>query len=71
MLIIIIPLIGKEDKLEWSRKNQDVIAEKRAEIQSTTVKGKQKVQTRIWKVFEESYKLDLEVINFFWFINLR
>lgn len=54
--------IGKEDKHEESRKTLEVIAEKREEMQSTIAKGKQKVHTCVWKAFEESYKLDLEVI---------
>ena len=40
----------------------DIIALKREELQSTVAKGKQKVHTRIWKVFEEGYKLDLRVM---------
>ena len=43
----------------------EVIAEKREEMQSTIAKGKQKVHTHVWKVFEESYKLDLEVIIYY------
>ena len=53
--------IEKEDKLALSRKRQEDIALKKEELQSTIAKGKQKVHTRIWKVFEESYKLDLQV----------
>ena len=54
-------MLEKEDKLALSTKRQEVIALKKEELQSTIAKGKQKVHTRIWKVFEESYKLDLQV----------
>ena len=52
---------GKIEKFDWSRKRQAKIASKKEEIQGTILRGKQKVQTPIWKVFEESYKSDLEV----------
>lgn len=60
-LLRYVSSIEKEDQLTVSGKTQEVIGLKREELQSTIAKGKQKVHTRIWKVFEESYKLDLQV----------
>ena len=61
IIIYIHVHIEKEKDHRLARGTQKAIAAKREEIQRTLVKGKSKVQTPLWKRFEESYKLDLEV----------
>ena len=59
---------GKEDKLDQSKRTLDIIALEREELQSTVAKGKQKVHTRVWKVFEKSYQLDLQVMFLLYYL---